>query len=97
MCLRESSLQLVINTRAKLRYTHSLGVSRMARYEKLSDELILPNLGKNISFLRSRHGKLRKRFEIYPQGLDATVTLANDLDRTRSELLERIQAERQQR
>ena len=39
--------------------------------------------------------KLRKQFEIYPEALEATVKLANDLEHTHSELLKRIQAERQ--
>jgi len=39
--------------------------------------------------------KLRKRFEIYPDALDANVQFANELERTHTELLKRIQAERQ--
>jgi hypothetical protein len=38
---------------------------------------------------------LRKRFEIYPEALDATVKFAHDLDRTKTALLKQIQAERQ--
>ena len=41
--------------------------------------------------------KLRKRFEIYPDALRATVKFARDLERTHTELLKRIQAERQRR
>jgi len=37
---------------------------------------------------------LRKPFEMYPEALQATVQFAHDLDRTHSELLQRIQAER---
>src|SRR5947207_3155909 len=36
-----------------------------------------------------------KRFEIYPEDLQATVKFANDLEHTHTELLKRIQAERQ--
>ena len=72
------------------------GLSRMAWYQKLSDELIVPNLDQDISFFYDPvTKKLRKRFEIYPDALDARVQLANELERTHTELLKRIQAERQ--
>jgi len=68
----------------------------MARYQKLSDELIVPNLDKDISFFYDpATKKLRKQFEIYPEALEDTVKLANDLERTHTELLKQIQAERQ--
>jgi hypothetical protein len=74
------------------------GLARMARYQKLSDELIVPNLDQDISFFYDpATKKLRKRFEIYPEALRATVKLARDLERTHTELLKRIQAERQRR
>ena len=38
--------------------------------------------------------KLRKRFEIYPEALQATVQFARDLERAHTDLLKRIQAER---
>jgi hypothetical protein len=72
------------------------GLSRMAWYQKLSDELIVPNLDQDISFFYDpATKKLRKRFEIYPDALDANVQFANELERTHTELLKRIQAERQ--
>ena len=72
------------------------GLSDMARYQKLSDELIVPNLDQDISFFYDpATKKLRKRFEIYPEALDATVKFANDLERTKTALLKQIQAERQ--
>ena len=72
------------------------GLSRMAWYQKLSDELIVPNLDQDISFFYDPvTKKLRKRFEIYPDALDARVKFANELERTHTKLLERIQAERQ--
>jgi hypothetical protein len=37
---------------------------------------------------------LRKQFEIYPKALEARVNFANELERTHTDLLERIQAER---
>src|SRR5206468_3829392 len=71
-------------------------VGRMAWYQKLSDELIVPNLDQDISFFYDpATKKLRKRFEIYPDALQATVKFANELERTHTELLKRIQAERQ--
>jgi len=72
------------------------GLSRMAWYQKLSDELIVPNLDQDISFFYDpTTKKLRKRFEIYPDALDANVQFANELERTHTKLLKRIQAERQ--
>jgi hypothetical protein len=72
------------------------GLSGIARYQKLSDELIVPNLDQDTSFFSDPiTRKLRKRFEMYPEALQATVKFANDLERTHTELLKRIQAERQ--
>jgi hypothetical protein len=72
------------------------GLSRMAWYQKLSDELIVPNLDQDIPFFYdSVTKKLRKRFEIYPDALDTRVKFANELERTHIQLLKRIQAERQ--
>ncbi|MGH7984416.1 MAG: hypothetical protein ACREFF_14920 [Candidatus Udaeobacter sp.] len=72
------------------------GLSDMQRYQKLSDELIVPNLDQDISFFYDPTSKkLRKRFEIYPQALEATVKFAHDLERTKTDLVKQIQAERQ--
>jgi hypothetical protein len=72
------------------------GLSALARYQKLSDELIMPNLDQDASFFYDpATKKLRKRFEIYPQALEATVKFSHDLERTETELLKQIQAERQ--
>jgi len=72
------------------------GLSRMAWFQKLSDELIVPNLDQDISFFYDpATKKLRKRFEIYPDALDANVQFANELEGTHTKLLKRIQAERQ--
>ena len=99
--LQSGGIQLLdLETRTALRNDESVirwGLSRMARYQKLSDELIVPNLDQDISFFYDpATRKLRKRFEIYPEALQATVKFANDLGRTHTELLKRIQAERQQ-
>lgn len=86
------TLMAVRNDESVIRW----GLSRMARYQKLSDELIVPNLDQDISFFYDpATKKLLKRFEIYPEALDARVRFANALERTHTELLKRIQAERQ--
>jgi hypothetical protein len=98
--LQSGGIQLLdLQTLTALRNDESVirwGLSRIARYQKLSDELIVPNLDQDISFFYDpATKKLRKRFEIYSEALQATVKFANDLERTHSELLKRIQAERQ--
>lgn len=71
------------------------GLSRMAHYQKLSDELIVPNLDHPVLFFYDpATRKLRKRFEMYPEALQATMKFAHDLARTPTELLKRVQAER---
>ncbi len=86
------TLMAVRNDESVIRW----GLSRMAWYQKLSDELIVPNLDQDISFFYDpATKKLRKRFEIYPEALEANVKFANELERTHIELLKRIQAERQ--
>src|SRR5262249_24827726 len=98
--LQSGGVQLLdVQTLMAVRHDESVirwGLSRMAWYQKLSDELIVPNLDQDISFFYNpATKKLRKRFEIYPQALEATVKFANELERSNSELLKRIQAERQ--
>jgi hypothetical protein len=98
--LQSGGIQLLdLETLTALRNDETIirwGLSRMARYTKLSDELIVPNLDQDISFFYDpATKKLRKRFEMYPDALDATVKFANELERTHTELLKRIQAERQ--
>src|SRR5438067_9235500 len=100
--LQSGGIQLLeLETLTALRNDESVirwGLSRMARYQKLSDELIVPNLDQDISFFYDpATKKLRKRFEMYPEALQATVKFANDLTRTQTELLRRIQAERHPR
>src|SRR5437867_6042453 len=98
--LQAGGVQLLdLQTLTALRNDESVirwGLSRMARYQKLSDELIVPNLDRDISFFYDpATKKLRKRYEIYPEALQATVKYANDLEQTHTELLKRIKAERQ--
>ena len=98
--LQSGGIQLLeLETLTALRKDESVirwGLSGMARYQKLSDELIVPNLNQDISFFYDpTTKKLRKQFEIYPEALEATVRFANDLERTHTELLKQIQSERQ--
>src|SRR5947207_4000314 len=97
--LQSGGVQLLdVQTLMELRNDESVirwGLARMARYQKLSDELIVPNLDRDISFFYDPAiRKLRKQFEIYPEALEARVKFANDLERTHSEFLKQIQAER---
>jgi len=98
--LQSGGVQLLdVQTLTALRRDESVirwGLQRMARYQKLSDELIVPNVGQDISFFYDpATKKLRKQFEIYPQALEARVDFAHELERTHTDLLKRIQAERQ--
>jgi hypothetical protein len=98
--LQSGGVQLFdVQTLKALRADESVirwGLARMARYQKLSDDLIVPNLDQEISFFYDPGTKkLRKQFEIYPKALEARVNFANELERTHTELLKRIQAERQ--
>src|SRR5207248_10341872 len=100
--LQAGGIELLdVQTLTALREDESVirwGLSRVERYQKLSDEMIVPNLDQDISFFYDpATKKLRKRFEMYPQALQATVKFARDLERTHTELLKRIQAERQRR
>ena len=99
--LQSGGVQLLdVKTLMAVRYDESVirwGLNRMAWYQKLSDELIVPNLDQDISFFYDpATKKLRKRFEIYPDALAANVQFANELERTHIKLFKRIQAERQQ-
>jgi hypothetical protein len=86
------TLRALRNDEAVIRW----GLARMTRYQKLSDELIVPNLDQDISFFYDpATKKLRKQFEIYPQALEARVKFANELEQTHTELLKQIQVERQ--
>jgi len=98
--LQSGGVQLLdVQTLSALRRDESVirwGLQRMARYQKLSDELIMPNLGQDISFFYDpATKKLRKQFEIYPQALEARVEFAHELERTHADLLKQIQLERQ--
>jgi hypothetical protein len=98
--LQSGGVQLLdVQTLRALRKDESVirwGLQRMARYQKLSDELIVPNLDQDISFFYNPATKtLRRQFEIYPKALEERVTFAHELERTHTALLKQIQAERQ--
>jgi hypothetical protein len=98
--LQSGGVQLFdVQTLRALRSDESVirwGLARMGRYQKLSDELIVPNLGQDTSFFYDPvTKKLRRQFEIYPKALEARVDFAHELERTHGELLKQIQAERQ--
>jgi hypothetical protein len=98
--LQSGGVQLLdVQTLRALRSDESVirwGLQRMTRYQKLSDDLIVPNLGQDISFFYDpATKKLRKQFEIYPKALEERVSFANELERTHTELLKQIRAERQ--
>ncbi len=83
--LQSGGVELLgVKTLVALRELESVirwGLSDMAHYQKLSDELIVPNLDQDISFFYDPAAKkLRKHFEIYPQALEATVKFAHDLE-----------------
>lgn len=90
---------LDIKTLSALRESESTirqGLDRMTHYQKLSDELIWPNLDQDISFFYDpATKKLRKRFAGYPQILDDTANFFHDLEKAKRNLLAQIQAERQ--
>ena len=82
--LQSGGIELLdVETLIALRNDESVirwGLSRMAHYQKLSDELIVPNLDEDLSFFYDpTTRKLRKRFEMYPEALQATVKFAHDL------------------
>ena len=70
----------------------------MAHYQKLSDELIAPNLGQDSSFFYEENGhQLRERFDIYPEALQAQLDFFNELKEKQMQLLSQIQSERRKR
>jgi hypothetical protein len=74
------------------------GLSRMTHYQKLSDELIVPNLDQDNSFFYDPATKqLRKRFGFYSEALQAEVKFFRELEAKETELLTQIQNERKRR
>jgi hypothetical protein len=72
------------------------GLSRIAHFQSLSDALIVPNLDQDPSFFYDpATKKLRKRFEQYLDALQTVASFLHDLEKTQTNLLTQIQAERQ--
>ena len=90
---------LDIETLSALRELESTirgGLDRMTHYQKLSDELIWPNLDQDKSFFYDpTTKKLRRRFAHYPELLEDTAKFLHDLENAKRALLKQIQAERQ--
>ena len=98
--LQSGGIELLdVRTLAALRQLESVirgGLNRIGHIEKLSDELIVPNLDQDISFFYDPASKkLRKRFEKYPEALESTVDFFHELEKAQDELLTPIRAERQ--
>ena len=97
--LQAGGIELLdVETLTALRNDESVirwGLSRMERYQKLSDELIVPNMDQDISFFYdTTTRKLRTRFEMYPEALHATANFEHELERAHTDLLFRIEAKR---
>ena len=100
--LQSGGVELLdVKTLTVLRQLESVirwGLSRMAHYQQLSDELIVPNLDQDLSFFYDPPTKkLRKRFEIYPEALQTELNFFRELEKAETELLKQIQVERQRR
>ena len=97
--LQSGGIELLdVKTLTSLRNLESVirgGLSRMAHYERLSDEMLAPNLDQDISFFYDpATKKLRKRFEKYPDAIQASADFFHSMEKAYTELLKQIQAER---
>lgn len=71
-------------------------LAEMARYEKLSDQLIVPNVEQGQDFFYDpATKKLRKRFGKYPDWIADAARFFSDVERLETELLKQVQLERQ--
>jgi hypothetical protein len=99
--LQSGGIELLdVRTLTALREFESVvrwGLSRMTHYQKLGDELIAPNLDQDKSFFYESSTQLRKRFEIYPEALEAELNFFRELEQKQTQLLKQIQLERQRR
>jgi hypothetical protein len=99
--LQSGGIELLeVKTLTTLREFESIirwGLSRMAHYQKLSDELIVPNLDQeNAFFYQPTRKELRKRFAFYAEALQAELNFFRELEKAQNDLLIQIQAERKQ-
>lgn len=88
-------------TLSALRNTESVirgGLALMARFEKISDQVIVPNLDKGNGFFYDQTTKkLHASVQRYPDGLDASAKFFRDMEQSEQELLRQLQAEREHR
>jgi hypothetical protein len=74
------------------------GLTAIQHYQKLSDDLIVPNLDQDTSFFYDpATKKLRKRFAGYADALERVVCFFDDYAKAETALLSQIHAERQRR
>jgi hypothetical protein len=97
--LQSGGIELLdVKTLTSLRNLESVirgGLSRMAHYEKLSDEMIAPNLDQDVSFFYDpATKKLRTRFDKYPDAIQASADFFHSMEKAETELLKQMQAER---
>jgi len=100
--LQSGGVQLLdVKTLTALRNLESVirrGLAQIAHVQKLSDELIAPNLDQDVSFFYDPASKkLRKRFEQYPDALAMTANFFHELEKAQTNLLKQIELERQHR
>lgn len=98
--LQSGGLELLdVKTLTALRQLQTIirtGLAQTDHFQKLSDELIVPNLDQDVSFFYDpATKKLRKRFDKYPEVLSMTADFFHELEKAQSDLLKQIQAERQ--
>ena len=99
--LQSGGAQLLsAETLAALRTVESTlrsGLARMTRYEKLSDQLIVPHVEEGPEFFYDPATKqLRKRFDWYPKSLEDAAEFFREVVKAEQELLTQIQTERRQ-
>ncbi len=100
--LQSGGYQLLdVQTLVALRNVESAirgGLSAVTHIQKLSDELIVPNLDQDITFFYNPETKqLRKRFAAYPAAQKTVQDFFENYAKAETDLLQLLQAERQRR
>lgn len=98
--LQSGGYQLLdVKTLIAIRKVESIvrnGLARIDHFQKLSDEMIRPNLDQDISFFYDPAAKkLRKRFAEYPDALELVPNFFTEYIKAITDLLNQIRAERQ--
>src|SRR3954469_15057508 len=92
---------LDVKTLIAIRHYESVlrsGINTMQNAQKLSDELIVPNLDQDATFFYDPTTKqLRKRFTRYISALESFLPFYDEYIKAQQELLTQIEAERQRR